>query len=78
MIRWVILLLPLLAVAACADGHPPLAEASGPYRALNPGKWTPTPDDLRGPRLPLPPSLSPSLNVATPESAPAALGWRGS
>ena len=66
MIRRVVLLLPLLAVAACAGGHPPLAEASGPYRPLNPGRWTPTSDDLRGPRSPLPPSQSPSLRAAAP------------
>lgn len=73
MIRRAVLLLPLLAVAACAGDHPPLSEASGPYRALNPGRWTPTPDDLRGPRSPLPPSQSPSLRAAAP-----VLGGQGS
>ncbi len=55
-------LLPLAlaaALAACAgDGRPP--EPSGPWRALNAGRWTPTPDDLRGPRAPLPASASPN------------------
>lgn len=61
------LILPMigltLLLAACAD-HPPLAEASGPYRPLNPTRWTPAPDDLEGPRAPLPPARSPAL---TPE-----------
>jgi hypothetical protein len=58
--RLALLLLPL-AVSACAGGHPPLAEASGKYRALNAGRWTPTRDDLRGPRQPLPPVQSPQV-----------------
>ena len=73
MIRRAALLLIPLAVSACAGKHPPLAEASGKYRPLNVGKWTPTRDDLRGPRLPLAPKDSPNANptpVAT--IAPAA------
>jgi hypothetical protein len=35
----------LLALAACAGGEP-LAEAKGPWRALNAGYWTPTAADL--------------------------------
>ncbi|MBP2300914.1 hypothetical protein [Azospirillum picis] len=45
MIRTLALLL-LCALPACA-GHPPLAEASGPLRPLNPGHWTPSEADLR-------------------------------
>ncbi|UZO95026.1 hypothetical protein RMHFA_05720 (plasmid) [Roseomonas mucosa] len=81
MIRRVVLLLLPLAVSACAGGHPPLAEASGSYRALNAGKWVPTRDDLRGPREPLAPVDSPSLNpvpaVLTDPAAPAAPGGQG-
>ncbi len=51
-----------LLLAACAD-HPPLAEASGPYRPLNAGHWTPPPDDLTGPRTPLTPARSPALTA---------------
>lgn len=40
--------LACLALAGCAV-YPP--EASGPYRGLNPGKWQPTPDNLRDDRL---------------------------
>jgi hypothetical protein len=57
------LFLPVL-LAGCA-GHP-LAEATGSLRPLNAGRWAPTADDLRGPRAPLPPALSPALN---PEGA---------
>jgi hypothetical protein len=42
------LLLMLVAaatLAACANGED-LSEAHGPWRALNPGQWTPTPADL--------------------------------
>jgi hypothetical protein len=62
MIRrfYLCLLLPM-SLAGCAD-HPPLAEATGAIRPLNAGRWAPTPDDLRGPRAPLPPALSPALN----------------
>ena len=58
------LLLPAL-LPGCAN-HPPLAEAKGAIRPLNAGRWTPTSDDLRGPRAPLPPAQSPTLN---PEGA---------
>jgi hypothetical protein len=61
--RLAFLLLPL-ALAACA-GHPPLAEASGPLRSMNAGRWTPTADDLRGPRVPLPPAMSPAFYPET-------------
>lgn len=44
----------LLALSACS-GHTPLAEPSGPYRALNAGRWTPSEDDLRGAHATLPP-----------------------
>jgi hypothetical protein len=54
----------LLSLTGCAH-RPPLAEARGGYRPLNAGKWTPTHDDLRGPRAPLPPAQSPAL---TPET----------
>ncbi|CAO3441206.1 hypothetical protein [Azospirillum endophyticum] len=36
----------LLALSACS-GHPSLAEPSGPVRVLNPGRWTPTADDMQ-------------------------------
>jgi len=64
MIRNALLVLSVVSLAACAH-RPPLAVAKGPYRPLNAGKWTPTHDDLRGPRSPLAPAQSPSL---TPES----------
>jgi hypothetical protein len=64
MVRPFIAVLAILSLAACAH-RPPLAEAKGRYRPLNAGKWTPTRDDLRGPRAPLPPAQSPAL---TPES----------
>ncbi|KFD27419.1 type IV secretion system lipoprotein VirB7 [Sphingobium yanoikuyae] len=64
MNRPAFIVLVALTLSACAH-HPPLAEAKGPYRPLNAGKWTPTRDDLRGPRAPLPPASSPSL---TPEA----------
>lgn len=70
MIRRAVLLLIPLAVSACAGKHPPLAEASGAYRPLNAGKWTPTRDDLRGPRLPLAPKDSPSINPPPTPDAP--------
>lgn len=54
------LLLPAL-MGGCAH-HPPLAEPKGAIRPLNAGHWTPTSDDLRGPRAPLPPVQSPSLH----------------
>lgn len=40
----------LLALSACA-GQPGAPEPSGPYRPLNPGRWTPNAGDLR-PALP--------------------------
>lgn len=40
----------LLALSACA-GQPEAPEPSGPYRALNPGRWTPAAGDLQ-PALP--------------------------
>lgn len=61
MIRMVALLLLPLAVSACGARHQALGKVSGNYRALNPGHWTPTRDDLRGPRAPLPPAQSPTL-----------------
>ena len=45
MIRALALLL-LCALPACSD-HPPLGQASGPLRPLNPGRWTPSDADLR-------------------------------
>lgn len=59
--RFCLALLVPIVLAGCAD-HPPLAEASGAIRPLNAGRWTPSADDLRGPRAPLPPALSPALN----------------
>jgi hypothetical protein len=59
------LFLPAL-VGGCAS-HPPLAEPKGAIRPLNAGHWTPTADDLRGPRAPLPPVQSPSLNSGSDE-----------
>jgi hypothetical protein len=67
ILRFALLLLPL-AVSACAGSHPPLAQPSGDYRALNTGRWTPTNDDLRGPRTPLPPSQSPVVVMPAPGS----------
>ncbi|WP_454888867.1 hypothetical protein [Sphingobium indicum] len=64
MVRPFLAALFILSLAACAH-HPPLAEAKGRYRSLNAGKWTPTRDDLRGPRAPLSPAQSPAL---TPET----------
>lgn len=40
----------LLALCACA-GQPGASEPSGPYRALNAGRWTPDAGDLQ-PALP--------------------------
>jgi hypothetical protein len=72
MIRRLALLLIPLAVSACAGGHPKLAVPSGKYRPLNAGRWTPTRDDLRGPRAPLPPKQSPQVTQpATPASQQA-------
>ncbi|HYH37636.1 MAG TPA: hypothetical protein VD860_05400 [Azospirillum sp.] len=45
----------LLALSACS-GHPPLVEPSGPFRALNAGRWTPSEDDLRGADAAAPPA----------------------
>ncbi|ONF49431.1 hypothetical protein [Methylobacterium radiotolerans] len=64
MIRRAALLLIPLAVSACSGDRPSLAEASGPYRPLNEGRWSPTDDDLRGPRAPIAPKDSPSLHPA--------------
>jgi hypothetical protein len=51
MKRPLALLLSILAVTAgCTTSRPPLAEADGPYRVLNPGRWQPTEDDLLGVR----------------------------
>lgn len=36
----------LLALAACSGGHK-LAECRGSIVAANPGKWSPTTEDLR-------------------------------
>jgi len=81
MTRRLALLLIPLAVSACAGGHPKLAEASGKYRPLNAGRWTPTRDDLRGPRAPLPPVQSPQVKQsavpADHPSVPAALPGEG-
>lgn len=60
VIRSLLPLLLTLAVTACGGAHR-LPEASGPWRALNAGRWVPVAEDLRGPRAPLPPALSPSL-----------------
>ena len=61
MNRMVAMVLLPLAVSACAGHHQTLGKVSGNYRALNPGHWIPTRDDLRGPRAPLPPAQSPTL-----------------
>lgn len=42
-LRVLALLAPLL-LAGCASQPP---QAAGPYRALNPGRWQPTPEDLQ-------------------------------
>ena len=60
MIRPLLSLLLVLAVGGCGGSHR-LSEPSGPWRALNAGRWVPSADDLRGPRAPLPPAQSPSL-----------------
>lgn len=74
MIRRVALaLVPLLALSACAGSHR-LPEPSGPWRPLNTGQWVPTRDDLRGPRLPLPPVQSPNAAPAPVAGAPRAGG----
>jgi hypothetical protein len=52
----------ILSLSACAH-RPSLVEARGAYRPLNAGKWTPTHDDLRGPRAPLTPAQSPALTA---------------
>jgi hypothetical protein len=49
MFRTLLMLAIAAALAACAAGEP-LAQATGPWRALNPGYWTPAPADLT-PRL---------------------------
>lgn len=64
MILRLALLVPILALPAACAGDRALPQPSGPWRALNAGQWVPAPDDLRGPRLPLPPVLSP--NAAAP------------
>lgn len=47
MIR-IIALLSLFALCACASGGEPLAQASGPWHALNaPAQWQPSPADLQ-------------------------------
>jgi hypothetical protein len=43
-----ILLLSLLALGACADGHK-LAMPSGDWHQINAGKWTAQPNDLTDP-----------------------------
>ena len=45
MARLLTLLFVPLALGGCAT-NASLAEASGPYRALNVGRWQPTADDL--------------------------------
>lgn len=56
----------LLALSACA-GHPTLAEPSGPFRALNAGRWTPDDDDLRGaPASPPPAHPAPPVSGVRP------------
>jgi hypothetical protein len=52
-----LLLVPLVALtlAGCAAKPP---EASGSYRALNPGRWHATAEDLYGIRTPLPSTKS--------------------
>lgn len=52
----VLALLAPLVLAGCASQPP---QASGPYRALNPGRWQPTPDDLQ------------VISVAPPAQVPA-------
>lgn len=44
MIR-VLAFLLLCVLSACAEA-PPLGEATGPLRPLNPGRWSPTEADL--------------------------------
>lgn len=59
-----LLCLIVVLLAGCASDAP---QASGAYRALNPGRWQPTPEDLRGVRAPLLP-FSPALKA--PEVRP--------
>lgn len=47
MIRALTILL-LCSLSACAE-TPPLGEATGPLRPLNPGRWTPSAADLSPP-----------------------------
>jgi len=56
------LTLLLLALPGCADDAPP-TDPSGPLRALNPGRWTPTADDLRAPSARLAPAGAPSTRT---------------
>jgi len=69
MIQRIVILSLTLSLTACGN-HPPLAKASGPYRALNPGRWTPTSDDLRGPRTQILPAESPSLYPSSKPLSP--------
>ena len=55
-----VLLLIALALAGCST-RPPLAQAAGPWRALNPGRWEPTAADLRNVRIPRSPAQSAAL-----------------
>lgn len=71
MTRMVALLLLPITIAGCSGGGQALGKPTGKYRALNVGKWSPTRDDLRGPRAPLPPSQSPSLAQPTVQGAGA-------
>jgi hypothetical protein len=43
--RLLLMLAAAAALTACANGEA-LPEAHGPWWALNPGQWTPTPADL--------------------------------
>jgi hypothetical protein len=50
----------LLTLAACAS-HPP--EASGPWRALNPGRWAAAPSDLQEAPMPLSVARTPAQGL---------------
>ncbi|HYD70745.1 hypothetical protein [Azospirillum sp.] len=59
MMHRLTLALLLFVLPGCADDAPP-TDASGPLRALNPGRWTPGADDLR---TPLAPAAAPSMRT---------------
>lgn len=49
-----LLCLMVVLLAGCATGAP---QASGAYRALNPGRWQPALEDLQGVRAPPSPAF---------------------